>query len=72
MTPQSFEVSDDITVLVGMNESGKTATLKAIGKSNYFEQSKDFDVDLTTDYPEKYLNRFKGSTSLYGLSFRVL
>ena len=33
---QSFEIRPDITILVGMNESGKTAILESIAKSNYF------------------------------------
>ena len=34
---QSFNVEDNITVLVGMNESGKTSILEALSKANYFE-----------------------------------
>ena len=35
-TEQSFKVEDDITILVGMNESGKTSLLEALAKTNYF------------------------------------
>ena len=37
-----IEVDDKVTVLVGMNESGKTSVLEAIAKTNYFEDDKDF------------------------------
>ena len=52
-TEQSFDVEDDITVLVGKNESGKTAILEAITKSNpYLEEPFRFDIDK--DYPRKH------------------
>ena len=51
---QSFKIEDDITILVGVNESGKTAVLEAIAKSNYFKKDdKDFKFNLTHDYPRK-------------------
>ena len=34
-TEQSFDVEDDVTVLVGMNESGKTSILEALAKTQY-------------------------------------
>lgn len=37
-TEQSFNIDSDITVLVGMNESGKTSVLEAIAKTNYFQK----------------------------------
>ena len=37
---QSFDVEDDVTVLVGKNESGKTAILEAISKSNSYRNDK--------------------------------
>ena len=52
-TDQSFKVEDDITILVGMNESGKTATLEAIAKTNYFKDDKDFNFNKTHDYPRR-------------------
>ena len=52
-TDQSFKVEDDITILVGMNESGKTATLEAIAKTNYFKDDKDFKFNKTHDYPRR-------------------
>ncbi|WP_336150470.1 AAA family ATPase [Acinetobacter pittii] len=36
-TPQSINIEEDITVLVGMNESGKTSVLECLAKTNYFE-----------------------------------
>lgn len=39
---QEFEVQDDITILVGMNESGKTSVLESIVKTRYFQEDKKF------------------------------
>lgn len=51
---QKFEIEPDVTVLVGMNESGKTNLLEALAKVNYFdEEDKDFNFDMTRDYPRK-------------------
>jgi len=50
---QEFEVENDITILVGMNESGKTAILEAIAKANYFQEDATFKFNLTRDYPRK-------------------
>ena len=50
---QSFDVEPDITVLVGMNESGKTSILEALAKVNYFEDDEFFKFSLTHDYPRK-------------------
>lgn len=50
-TDQSFDVDDALTVLVGMNESGKTSILEAIDKANHFEA--DVEYDTTRDYPRK-------------------
>ncbi|MFW5983236.1 MAG: AAA family ATPase [bacterium] len=52
-TEQKFDLNDGITVLVGMNESGKTATLEAIAKTNYFQDDKQFKFNITHDYPRK-------------------
>ncbi|MCD7747108.1 MAG: AAA family ATPase [Firmicutes bacterium] len=48
---QSFNVEDNITVLVGMNESGKTSILEALSKANYFEDDDAFKFNATHDYP---------------------
>lgn len=52
-TDQSFKVENDITVLVGMNEAGKTSVLEAIAKTNYFTKDEKFVFDTTHDYPRK-------------------
>lgn len=51
---QVFDVQDDITVLVGMNESGKTSILEALAKTNYFQADKKFKFNTTHDYPRKW------------------
>ena len=50
---QEFEVDQDVTILVGMNESGKTAALEAIAKTNYFQENEKFEFNLTHDYPRR-------------------
>ena len=50
---QSFKVQDDVTILVGMNESGKTSVLEAIAKTNYFQSDKKFKFNSTHDYPRR-------------------
>lgn len=55
--PQSFAVEDDVTVLVGMNESGKTSILEALAKSNYFEKDENFKYSLNYDYPRRQKKR---------------
>ena len=50
---QSFNVEEDITVLVGVNESGKTSILEALAKTNYFEEDDKFKFDMTHDFPRK-------------------
>ena len=44
-----FEI-DDVTCLVGKNEAGKTALLKALYKLNPYS-SNDGDYDVTIEYP---------------------
>lgn len=46
--PTEFDVEPDVTALVGKNESGKTAVLQSLYKSNPVDHVK-FDPDL--DYP---------------------
>lgn len=50
---QSFDVEDDVTVLVGMNESGKTSILESLAKTNYFEEDDNFSFNMTHDFPRK-------------------
>src|SRR6266508_1109061 len=47
-------IDDAVTVLVGQNESGKTAFLKALDKAHPIEKGARFDV--VADYPRKGLN----------------
>lgn len=46
-------MNEEITILVGMNESGKTSALEAIAKTNYFQDDVQFEFNLTHDYPRK-------------------
>ncbi|WP_228140057.1 AAA family ATPase, partial [Acinetobacter pittii] len=47
--PQSINIEEDITVLVGMNESGKTSVLECLAKTNYFEDDEKFKFNETLD-----------------------
>jgi len=58
---QNFEVAEDITILVGMNESGKTAALEAIAKTNYFQDDDDFKFNVTHDYPRREKKKMEKS-----------
>lgn len=49
-------VEPDVTVLVGQNESGKTAFLEALHKAHPVDDAAVFDV--TEDYPRKALNKY--------------
>lgn len=55
LTEQSYSVEDHITRIVGKNESGKTALLEALAKSNYFEDNHDFKFNKDLDYPRSEL-----------------
>jgi len=50
---QTFAVEPDVTVLVGMNESGKTSVLQALAKTKYFTDDATFKFNATHDYPRK-------------------
>ncbi len=52
----SVEIADEVTVLVGKNESGKTAFLEALLKSNPLEKTA---YDYVADYPRKDLVRYR-------------
>ena len=58
-TEQKFDFEDDITILVGMNESGKTSALEAIAKTCYFQDDKSFKFNSTHDYPRKDKKRME-------------
>lgn len=54
--PQRIEIEDDVTVLVGKNESGKTTVLRALHRLNPANgDQKQFD--LVTEYPRWRLSR---------------
>jgi predicted ATP-dependent endonuclease of OLD family len=50
-TPQTVFIDDNVTVLVGMNEAGKTVFLKALEKSNDAQGLAKFSP--VNDYPRK-------------------
>jgi hypothetical protein len=50
-TPQEVDIDSRITVLVGMNEAGKTVFLKALNKANDALGNEEFNP--TDDYPRK-------------------
>lgn len=58
-TVQEFKLEKDITVLVGMNESGKTSVLESLAKTYYFQEDEDFDFNPTHDYPRKDKKRME-------------
>lgn len=53
----TVSVDSDVTVLVGQNESGKTAFLKALYKSRPFDKGVSYDA--TEDYPRKKLSAYQ-------------
>lgn len=58
ITEQTLEVEPAVTRIVGKNESGKSALLEAMAKTNYFEsKTKEFLFDKTLDYPRGSLSK---------------
>lgn len=55
--PQAIDIDKAITVLVGMNEAGKTVFLKALSKSANATGDDKFDV--VEDYPRKDLTNYQ-------------
>ena len=47
---------DDLTCLVGKNESGKTAILEALYGLNPYDEN--FEYNVTYDYPRRYYTKF--------------
>lgn len=58
---QSFSIDDSITIIVGKNESGKTAVLESMAKTNYFANDEDFKFNPTHDYPRKEKKKYDKS-----------
>lgn len=58
---QEIDIDDKVTVLVGKNESGKSAFLEAVAKINYFESNPLFKLHTVNDYPRNELIHFKNS-----------
>lgn len=52
-------LENNITTLVGKNESGKTAFLEALAKLNYFTDDEDFKFDEVQDYPRNELKKYQ-------------
>jgi predicted ATPase len=72
---QTFEVDPAVTVLVGMNESGKTSILQALAKTRYFTKDAAFRFNPTHDFPRKEKKRMdksgetpKAVTCTYGIA----
>lgn len=56
-TAQELTIDPKVTVLVGMNEAGKTVALKALHKSRSAIGAEQFD--LVEDYPRKDLSSYR-------------
>lgn len=56
---QVVQLEDDVTTIVGKNESGKTAFLEALAKLNYFTDDSDFEFDEVKDYPRNELKKYQ-------------
>lgn len=56
LTEQMVLIEENVTRIVGKNESGKTAFLEALSKFNYFDDvDKSFVFDKSHDYPRNEL-----------------
>ncbi len=56
-TPQTVLIDEEVTVLVGMNEAGKTVFLKALEKSNDAQSLAKFN--LVSDYPRREYSKYQ-------------
>ena len=54
---ESVKIEPDVTIIVGQNESGKTAFLQALHKAFPVEQNINYNV--TEEYPRKGLNNYQ-------------
>ena len=60
LTEQTMSIEPDITRIVGKNESGKSALLEAIAKTNYYDQNNsNFKFNKELDYPRSQLMRVR-------------
>ncbi len=57
---QVVKIEDDLTSLVGLNESGKTAFLEVLAKLNYFDEDPNFAFNPVTDFPRSELKTYEG------------
>ncbi len=57
---QVVKIEDDLTALVGLNESGKTAFLEVLAKLNYFDEDPNFAFNPVTDFPRNELKAYEG------------
>lgn len=65
LTEQSVDIEPDITRIVGKNESGKSAFLEAVAKTNYFDKGNTvFKFQKDLDYPRTELMRIKNENPL--------
>ncbi len=59
-SPQTVRIEDDVTALVGLNESGKTAFLEVLAKINFFDKDSSFQFNKLTDFPRHLLKAYEG------------
>lgn len=59
LSEQTYDVESQITRIVGKNESGKSALLESLAKSNYFEENDDFKFNKDLDYPRSELSKVR-------------
>lgn len=58
----TIDIQSDVTCIVGKNESGKSAFLQALYKSNPVERSAKFDIGI--DYPSRLTRERKSSEDI--------
>ncbi len=58
-SPQSVSIEDDVTALVGLNESGKTAFLEVLSKINYFDKDSKAHFNKLSDFPRHLLKEYE-------------
>ena len=58
-TTQTTTIENDITAIVGKNESGKTGFLEALAKFNYFKDDDKYKFDVISDFPRTGLKKYQ-------------